>query len=67
MRLALDMVLKFYTSVVKGWKLKVRKFRKLNSTFVEVAWEKLVGTFLLPPSSIVLVPKVNSMQHLQNN
>ena len=35
--------LKFYTSVAKRLKLKVRKFGKLNSTFVEVTREKLVG------------------------
>ena len=41
--LALGMVLKFYTSVVKGLKLKSRKFWELISTFVEVTGEKLVG------------------------
>ena len=35
--------LKFYTSVIKGLKLKVRKFLGLFPTFVEVTWEKLVG------------------------
>ena len=39
--LALAMVLKFYTSVAKGLKLKVRKFWELIPTFVEVTGEKL--------------------------
>ena len=37
------MVLKFYTSLAKVLKLKVRKFWKLIPTFVEVTEEKLVG------------------------
>ena len=41
--LALGMTLKFYTSVAKGSKLKVRKFCGLSPTFVEVTGEKLVG------------------------
>ena len=40
--LALDMALKFYTSLVKGLKLKFRKFWGLLLTFVEVTREKLV-------------------------
>ena len=35
--------LKFYTSVVKGLKLKVKKFWGQIPTFVEVTGEKLVG------------------------
>ena len=35
--------LKFYTSVTKGLKLKVRNFPGLIRTFVEVTREKLVG------------------------
>ena len=34
------MALKFYTSVAKGLKLKVRKFSVLIRTFVEVTEEK---------------------------
>ena len=50
--LALGTNLKFYTSVAKGSKLKVRKFLGLIPTFVEVAGEKLVGKpFCLPLSS----------------
>ena len=42
--LALGTNLEFYTSVAKGLKLKVRKFLRLISTFVEVTGEKLEGT-----------------------
>ena len=41
--LALEMVLKFYTSVEKGLKLKATKFCWLIPTFVEVTREKLLG------------------------
>ena len=41
--LALGTNLKFYNSVAKGSKLKVRKFWRLIPTFVEVTGEKLVG------------------------
>ena len=41
--LTLGTNLKFYTSVAKGLKLKVRKFWGLIPTFVEVTREKLVG------------------------
>ena len=47
--LVLGTNLKFYTSVAKGLKLKVRKFWGLIPTFVEVTGEKLVGGGL-PPS-----------------
>ena len=43
MDLGLGMVLKFYTSVAKVLKLKIRKFWRLIPTFVEVTGEKLVG------------------------
>ena len=42
MRLARGMC-KFYISVAKGLKPKVRKFYRLVPTFVEVTGEKLVG------------------------
>ena len=42
------MNLKFYTSVAKVLKLKLRKFWLLIATFVEVTGKKLVGG-LLPP------------------
>ena len=41
--LSLGTNLKFYTSLSKRLKLKVRKFWGLISTFVEVTREKLVG------------------------
>ena len=41
--LALGTKLKFYTSVTKELKLKVRKFWGLVPTFEEVTGEKLVG------------------------
>ena len=40
--LAIGMVLRFYASAAKGLKLKVKKFRLLISTFVEVIGENLV-------------------------
>ena len=42
------MALKFYTSVAKESKLKVRKFFGLIPTFVEVTGEKLVGGVFYP-------------------
>ena len=52
--LALGTNFKFYTSVAKRLKLKVRKFWGLISTFVEVTGEKLVaGAFLLASPSWV--------------
>ena len=41
--LAIGTKLKFYTSLSKGLKLKIRKFWGLTPTFVEVTGEKLVG------------------------
>ena len=41
--LALVITFKFYTSVAKGLKLKVRNFLGLIPTFVEVIGEKVVG------------------------
>ena len=54
MGLALGTNLKFYTSVLKGLKLNVRKFRGLNRTFVEVTGEKLVGRAFCPPFPLIL-------------
>ena len=48
--LAVGANLKFYTSVPKGLKLKVRKFWELIPTFVEITGEKMVGgLFARPP------------------
>ena len=41
--------LKFYTSVAKGLKLKMRKFWMLIRTFVEVTGENLVEVLVLVP------------------
>ena len=53
--LALGTNLKFYTSLSKGLKLKVRKFLGLINTFVEVTGEKL------PP------PILNRVKHLSQS
>ena len=59
--LALSTGLKFYISVVKVLKLKVRKVLGLIPTFVEVTGEKLVGrSFCSPPPSTIL-NRVNFM------
>ena len=51
--LALGMAFNFYTSLAKGFKLKVRKFWGLILTFLEIAGENLlgrgVGVFVLAP------------------
>ena len=47
--LAVGTNLKFYTSVAKGLKLKVKMFWGLIPTSVEVTGEKLVGGLLAPP------------------
>ena len=52
--LVLGMDLKFYTSVEKGLKLKVRKVWRLILTFAEVLEEKLVGGPLCPPLFLIL-------------
>ena len=46
--LTLDLALKFYINVAKGFKLKVRKFLGLIPTFLEVTGEKLVE-LAVPP------------------
>ena len=57
--LALGMTFKFYTSVGKRLKLKVRKLWGLILTFVEVPGEKLVGGAFLPP----ILNRVNCRNH----
>ena len=46
------MALKFYSDVTKGLKLKVKMFRRLVPTIIEVTGKKLVGwgASLHPPS-----------------
>ena len=54
LRLALGTNLKFYASVAKGLKLKVRKFWGLIPTFAKVTEERLVrSAFLSSPSSSI--------------
>ena len=48
---------KFYTSVAKRIKLKVRKFLGLIPTFVEITGEKLVGGGLFGHTPPVLHPE----------
>ena len=62
--LTLGIILKFYTSVAKWSKLKVRKFWGLVSTFVKVIVEKLLGgggAFLPLPLSWIGLNKNRSM------
>ena len=49
--LALGVALKFYASVAKGFKLKVRRFWELNPTFGEDIGEKQVRESFCPPPS----------------
>ena len=59
LRLALGTNLKFYTSLLKGLKLKVRKFWGLIPTFVEGTGEKLVGEPFCPTPSPTHPPILN--------
>ena len=62
--------LKFYTSVAKGLKLKVRKFWRLIPTFVKVTGEKLVEGSSCPLSQswIGLIPwKIKETRHSWKN
>ena len=56
--LALDMILQYYTSVVKVLKLKFKKFLGRSLTFIEVTEDKLVGrgAFNTPPFGAFLPP-----------
>ena len=64
--LALGMALKFYTSVAKGLRLKVRNFWGLILTFVEVTGEKLVGGAFLPPILYRALVFVQSIEYWVN-
>ena len=60
--LAVGTNLKFYTTVAKVLKLKVRKFWGLSPTFVEVTGEKLVGgPFGHTP--LPILNRVNTYKH----
>ena len=59
MGLALSTNLKFYTSAVKGLKIKVRKFWGLNLTFVKLTGEKLVVPAILNRVNICDVKKIS--------
>ena len=64
--LALGTNLTFCTSVVKGLKLKVRRFWGLNHTSVEVTGEKLVGGAFLEgtPSKELYISMIAWMLYL---
>ena len=55
------MAFKFYSSVAKGLKLKVRKSWGIVLTFVEAKGEKLVGEAFIPP----ITNRVNKWKKLQ--
>ena len=62
--LALGTNLKFCTSVIKGLKIKVRKFWELIRTFVEFTGQKLVGGPFCPsPTPSPILNRVNIIRH----
>ena len=63
LELALCANLKFYTTVVKGLKLKVRMFLGLTPTFLEVTGEKLVGGPFCPPPPSPILNRVNTCKY----
>ena len=54
------MALKLYTSMVKGLRLKVRRFWELFLMFVEVTGEKLIGGLILNMVFIEFLGFMNS-------
>ena len=64
MGLALTVTLKFYSSVAKGLKLKIRKFCDLSPTFVEVREEKLIGEGAFWPPPVLNRVKITYHQTL---
>ena len=52
------MALKFYTSVAKVLKVKVKKLLRLIPMLVEVTREKLVGGFFAPPPFLPTLNRV---------
>ena len=68
LRLPLGINLKFYISVAKGLKQKVRKFWRLIPMFEEVAGEKLVGVvFLTPPPPPPILNRVKKAKICRTN
>ena len=59
--LALGIALKFYTSVAKGLKVKVKKFWGLIPTFVEVIGENMVEGAFWAPSILSRVNRSNGL------
>ena len=51
-----------YTSVAKGFKLKVKKFYGLISTFAEVTEEKLIGGLPPPPPPHSVLNRANCVR-----
>ena len=66
LRLTLGKKLKFYTSLSKGLKLKVRKFWVLILTFLKVTGEKLVGGPFCPPPILNRVEDKKCVTKLMN-
>ena len=56
------MTLKFYTSMAKGLKLKIKRFWGLSLTFVEFTGEKLVGGDLFAPHPPSTLSRVNAVK-----
>ena len=67
LRLALGIALKFNASGPKGLKLKVREFRGLIPTFVEVKKQKLVGGSFRTTSPILNSVKARSWEKFFKN
>ena len=59
--LALGIALKFYTSVAKGLKVKVKKFSGLIPMFVEVTGENMVEGAFWAPSILNRVNRSNGL------
>ena len=65
-RLALGMALRFYTSLAKILKLKIRKFWGLIPTFVEVTGGKWLGGVAFLHSPLPILNRVNILRHYRN-
>ena len=67
LRLPLGINLKFYISVAKGLKQKVRKFWRLIPMFEEVAGEKLGGVVFLTPPPLPILNRVKKAKICRTN